>query len=58
MSTGSSRSGGQVVIEAWRREINEERTHSTIGDVRPMEFIKNYQDRSQAAQKSTSVALV
>jgi hypothetical protein len=46
------------VIEGWRREINEERMHSTIGDVRPMEFIKNYQDRSQAAQKSTSVAQV
>jgi putative transposase len=23
----------QLVIEAWRREYNEERTHSTIGDV-------------------------
>ena len=25
----------QVVIEAWRREYNEERTHSTIGDMTP-----------------------
>jgi len=25
----------QLVIEAWRREYNEERTHSTIGDVTP-----------------------
>jgi putative transposase len=48
----------QVVIEAWRREYNEERTHSTIGDVTPMAFIQNHHDRSQAAQESTSLALV
>jgi putative transposase len=48
----------QVVIEAWRREYNEERTHSTIGDVTPMEFIKHHQDRAQAAQELTSLALV
>jgi putative transposase len=48
----------QVVIEAWRREYNEERTHSTIGDVTPMEFTHNQQDRSQAAPESTSLALV
>ncbi len=29
----------QLVIEAWRREYNEERTHSTIGDVPSQEFI-------------------
>jgi len=29
----------QVVIEAWRREYNEERTHSTIGDMTPMEGV-------------------
>lgn len=48
----------QVVIEAWRREYHEERTHSTIGDMTPMEFIHNQQDRSQAAPESTSLALV
>jgi putative transposase len=48
----------QAVIEAWRREYNEERTHSTIGDVTPMEFIKHHQDRAQAAQELTSLALV
>lgn len=48
----------QLVIEAWRREYNEDRTHSTIGDVTPMEFIQHYQDRSQAARESTSLALV
>ena len=48
----------QVVIEAWRREYNEEQTHSTIEDVMPMEFIKHHQDRAQAAQGLTSLALV
>ncbi len=48
----------QIVIEAWRREYNEERTHSTIGNMTPMEFIQHYQDRSQAARESTSLALV
>lgn len=48
----------QVVIEAWRREYNEERTHSTIGDMTPMEFISHYQQRSQAPQELTSLALV
>jgi putative transposase len=48
----------QVVIEAWRQEYNEERPHSTIGDVTPMEFIQHHQDRAQAAQESTSLALV
>jgi putative transposase len=44
------------VIEAWRREYNEERTHSAIGDVTPTEFIQHHQDRSQATQESTSLA--
>jgi putative transposase len=48
----------QLVIEAWRREYNDERTHSTIGNMTPMEFIQHHQDRSQAAQESTSLALV
>ena len=48
----------QVVIEAWRQEYNEERTHSAIGDVTPMEFIQHHQTRTQAAQESTSLALV
>ena len=48
----------QVVIEAWRREYNEERTHSLIGDVTPMEFIPNHQNRTQTAQESTSLAMV
>jgi putative transposase len=48
----------QVVIEAWRREYNEERTHSTIRDLTPMEFIHNYHNRTKAAQESTSLAVV
>ena len=32
-------SEAQVIIEAWRREYNEERMHSSIGDLTPMEFI-------------------
>ena len=47
-----------MVIEAWRREYNEERTHSTIGDMTPMEFIHNHQNRTQAAQELTSLAVV
>ena len=35
----------QLVIEAWRRKYNEERTHSTIGNMTPMEFIHNHRDR-------------
>jgi putative transposase len=48
----------QLVIEAWRREYNEERTHSTIGDVTPQEFIANYQNGAHPAQEITSSALV
>ena len=48
----------QVVIEIWRQEHNEEQTHSAIGNVTPMEFIQNHQTRTQAAQESTSLALV
>lgn len=46
------------MIEAWRREYNEERTHSAIGDVTPMEFIHNHHDQPQAVQKATSLAVV
>jgi putative transposase len=48
----------QLVIEAWRREYNEERTHSAIGDLTPQEFIQHYQNRTHLAQKLTSTALV
>jgi putative transposase len=48
----------QLVIEAWRREYNEERTHSTIGDVTPQEFIQNYQTGAHLAQESPSLAVV
>ena len=48
----------QLVIEAWRQEYNEERPHSTIGNMTPMEFIQNHHDRAQTAQDSTSLAVV
>ena len=48
----------QVVIEAWRKEYNEERTHSTIGDMTLMEFIHHHPNRTQAAQELTSLAVV
>ena len=48
----------QLVIEAWRREYNEERTHSALGDVTPQEFITNYQAGAQRTQERASSALV
>jgi putative transposase len=48
----------QVVIEVWRKEYYEERTHSTIGNLTPMEFINHHQNRPQAAQEFTSLAVV
>ncbi|HSA85653.1 MAG TPA: IS3 family transposase [Nitrospira sp.] len=47
----------QLVIEAWRREYNEERTHSTIGDVTPHEFIQNHQNGVHLTQELTSSTL-
>jgi putative transposase len=48
----------QLVIEACRQEYNEERTHSTIGDMTPQEFTTNYQNGAHLAQELTSSALV
>ena len=48
----------QLVIEAWRREYNEQRTHSTIGDMTPQEFINNYQNGAHLTRELTSSALV
>lgn len=48
----------QLVIETWRREYNEERTHSGIGDVTPQEFLIHYQTRAQLTQDSTTLAVV
>jgi putative transposase len=48
----------QLVIEAWRREYNEERPHSAIGNLTPMEFINHHHNRPQAAQELTSLAVV
>ena len=48
----------QLVIESWRREYNEERTHSAIGDLTPQEFIRNHQTGTHLALESTSLAVV
>jgi putative transposase len=48
----------QLMIEAWRREYNEERTHSAIGDVTPQEFILNHQNAVHLTQKVISSALL
>jgi len=33
----------QLVIEAWRREYNEDRPHSSLGDIPPREFAAQWQ---------------
>lgn len=48
----------QLVVETWRREYNEERTHSSMGDMTPMEFINHHHNQPQIAQELTSVAVV
>ena len=48
----------QLVIEAWRREYNEERTHSAIGNVTPYEFILHYHNGTHLTQEVTSSAMV
>lgn len=44
----------QVIIETWRKEYNEERTHSSIGDLTPMEFIKKQNEMAATSQGLTS----
>ena len=48
----------QLVMEAWRREYNEERTHSTIGDRTPQEFINHYHNGSHLTGDLTSAVLM
>lgn len=48
----------QLVIEAWRREYHEERTHRAIGDVTPQEFITHYQTRAPAGVNFLSFGLI
>ena len=48
----------QLVIEAWRREYNDERTHSAIGDMTPHEFILNHQTGVHLTQELTTSALM
>lgn len=53
-----TRQGAQRVIEAWRKEYNEERTHRSLGDLILQEFSNTYQDGAHLAQESTSLAVV
>jgi hypothetical protein len=53
-----TRQEAQLVIEAWRREYNEERTHSAIGHLTPTEFINHHHNQPQTAQESTLLAVV
>ncbi|MCI1280331.1 MAG: transposase [Nitrospira sp.] len=48
----------QLVIEARQREYNEVRTHSSMGNMTPMEFINHHHNQPQIAQELTSVAVV
>lgn len=48
----------QLVIEAWRREYNEERAHRAMGNLTSMEFINHHHNQPQTAQESTSLAVV
>ena len=44
----------RAIIEAWRKEYNEDRTHSSIGDLTPAEFIKTKQQMALASNGLTS----
>lgn len=48
----------QLVIEAWRRKYNEERTHSTIGDVTPQAFIHHDQHGAHRTQELPASTVV
>ena len=48
----------QLVIKSWRREYNDDRTHSKIEDVTSWEFITHYQTRAQQTQEVISSAEV
>jgi hypothetical protein len=42
-------------IEKWRRDYNEFRPHSTLGDLTPHEFIDNFR-KSMKSQKNSFMA--
>ena len=48
----------QADFDAWMEDYNQQRPDSTSGDMTPMEFIHNHQNRAQAAQELTSLAVV
>jgi len=46
-----NRTEARVVIEAWRREFNTVRPHSSLGDLTPAEFA----EQSQSTQQTVAV---
>ncbi len=41
-------------LEAWRQEYNTERTHSSLGDITPAEFVAAYRQRTAEAVSLTA----
>lgn len=50
LTLGDARS----IIEAWRHEYNTERTHSSLGDITPAEFVAAYRQRAAEAVSLTA----
>lgn len=40
----------KLSIQTWRRDYNEERPHSSLGNLTPAEFIFNYNQQKDAEQ--------
>ena len=43
----------EQTIEAWRREYNEKRPHSSLGNRTPMEYTRDQEPRTSEAENST-----
>jgi putative transposase len=41
----------KTIIEAWRRDYNEHRPHSSLGDLTPSEFAHRTQNRETATER-------
>ena len=39
------RASDEQIIACWRVEYNTERTHSSLGDITPAEFVEAYRQR-------------
>ena len=45
----------KTMIEAWRKEYNEERPHSSLNDLTPMEFIQRLQTTKEDQKLQTQL---